>query len=66
MRENKQVLWASMVKDTMKRKQPSFSESRHGYRSFSELLEDAQSRGFLQLNTDPRSGTYVVVGFGKE
>src|SRR5690242_6312988 len=40
-RENKEVLWSSMVKDTMKRKKPSFNESYHGYRSFSELLEDA-------------------------
>jgi uncharacterized protein (TIGR00288 family) len=46
IRENKEVLWASMVKETMKRKKPSFNESYHGYRT--------------------RSGTYVVVGFGKE
>ena len=26
-RENKEVLWSSMVKDTMKRKKPSFNES---------------------------------------
>ena len=40
-RENKEVLWSSMVKDTMKRKKPSFNEAYHGYRTFSELLEDA-------------------------
>jgi len=34
-RENKEVLWASMGKDTMKRKKPSFNEAYHGYRSFS-------------------------------
>lgn len=66
IRENKEILWSSMVKDTMKRKRPSFSESSYGYRSFSELLEDAQKRGFIELRTDPRSGTYVVVGFVKE
>ncbi|MCL6613368.1 MAG: NYN domain-containing protein [Firmicutes bacterium] len=65
MRENKEVLWASMIKDTMKRKKPSFTESAHGYRTFSDLLKDAEKRGIVQLNTDPRSGTYVVVGFGK-
>ena len=43
-RENKEVLWSSMVKDTMKRKKPSFNESYHGYRTFSELLEDAAER----------------------
>src|SRR5205823_6346669 len=41
-RENKEVLWSSMVKDTMKRKKPSFNETYHGYRTFSELLIDAQ------------------------
>src|SRR5437764_13892951 len=42
-RENKEVLWSSMVKDTMKRKKPSFNEAYHGYRTFSELLEDARN-----------------------
>ncbi len=64
-RENKEVLHASMLKDTMKRKQPQFSESYHGYRSFGDLLEDAQERGLIRLSTDPRSGTYVVSGYGK-
>jgi len=54
---------ASMIKDTIRRKQPSFSESAYGYRSFSALLEAAQAAGFLQLSTDPRSGTYVVTEF---
>ena len=65
IREGKDVLHASMIKDTMKRKLPSFSESYHGYRSFGELLEDAEERGLLKLTTDPRSGTYAVAGFGK-
>jgi uncharacterized protein (TIGR00288 family) len=65
-RENKEVLWSSMIKDTMKRKKPSFNESYHGYRSFSELLEDAQKEGLLELDTDKRSRTYVVTRFGAE
>jgi hypothetical protein len=64
VRENKEILWSSMVKETMKRKKPSFNESYHGYRTFSDLLEDAEKRGILRLRTDARSGTYVVVGFG--
>jgi hypothetical protein len=55
-----------MIKDTMKRKKPSFNESYHGYRSFSELLEDAQKEGLLELETDKRSRTYVVTRFGAE
>jgi hypothetical protein len=48
-RENKDVLWSSMVKDTMKRKKPSFNETYHGYRTFSELLEDAQKEGLVEI-----------------
>jgi hypothetical protein len=66
VRENKEVLWSSMVKETMKRKKPSFNESYHGYRTFSDLLEDAEKEGVIQLRTDTRSGTYVIVGFGKD
>jgi uncharacterized protein (TIGR00288 family) len=65
-RENKEVLWSSMVKDTMKRKKPSFNETYHGYRTFSELLEDAQRAGLLELEIDKRSRTYVVTRFGAE
>lgn len=65
-RESKESLWSSMVKDTMKRKKPSFNESYHGYRTFSELLEDAQREGLLELETDKRSRTYVVTRFGSE
>jgi uncharacterized protein (TIGR00288 family) len=66
VRENKEVLWSSLVKETMKRKKPSFNESYHGYRAFSDLLEDAEKEGIIQLRTDSRSGTYVIVDFGKE
>ena len=55
-----------IVKETMKRKRPSFSESVNGYRSFSALLEDAQSRGYIQLRKDERSGSYIVVELGHQ
>jgi len=64
-RENKDVMYSSMVKDTMKRKQPQFSEASYGYRSFSELLQDAEKLGVVTLRTDQRSGTWVVVGFAE-
>ena len=64
MRENKEVLWSSMIKDTIRRKQPVFDETYFGYRAFSDLLEDAQKHGLITLRTDPRSGTYVVSGLG--
>lgn len=65
-RENKEVLWSSMVKDTMKRKRTSFNESYHGYRSFSELLEHAEDEGLIDLREDEKSGTYVVIGFADQ
>src|SRR5262249_10462459 len=65
-RENKEVIGSSMIKDTIKRKKPSFNESYHGYRSFSELLEDAQREGLRERGTDKRSRTYVVTRFGSE
>ena len=58
-RENKQLL-SSLLKDTMKRKQPQFSEEYHGYRSFSRLLEDAQRHHLISISKDARSGTYVI------
>ena len=62
-RENVASMHSSLLKDTMKRKQPQFSETSYGYRSFTALLEDAQNLGFIELKKDPRSGTYVVEGF---
>ncbi len=63
-RENVGLLWSSLVKDTMKRKRPSFTERAHGYRSFSDLLEDAQRHGVIQVRKDERSGSYIITGFG--
>ncbi len=65
IRENKPVIYASMVKDTMKRKDPSFDESYYGYRMFTELLEDGENQGLIMLYRDARSGTYVVSGLGE-
>lgn len=65
-RENVTILWSSIVKETMKRKRPSFSEGAHGYRNFSSLLEDAKARGYIQLRKDERSGSFIILGFGRE
>jgi len=59
-RENYDVIWGSMVKQTMQRKQPYFTESYYGYKSFSELLEDAQRRGLLSMKKDAKSGGYII------
>lgn len=59
-RGEEEKIWASMVKQTMKRRRPGFSETHYGYRSFSDLLEDAQSRGLITLTRDGKSGGYVI------
>jgi uncharacterized protein (TIGR00288 family) len=59
-RENYDVIWGSMVKQTMQRKQPYFNETYYGYKSFSELLEDAQRKGIISLKKDAKSGGYIV------
>lgn len=63
-RERDANLWASLVKQTLKRKRPNFSETFYGYRNFSELLEDAQKRGLLEIEKDEKSGGYIIVAFG--
>ena len=63
-REREGNLWGSMVKQTLKRKQPQFNESFHGYSSFNQMLEDAGNQGLLQLERDAKSGGYVILGFG--
>jgi uncharacterized protein (TIGR00288 family) len=64
-RENKE-LYGSLVKDTMKRKQPQFNEEYHGYASFQRLLEDAQAQKMITLRRDPRAGTYVIAEVHEE
>jgi hypothetical protein len=44
----------------MKRKKPSFDESYYGYRSFTHLLEEADNLALVDIEQNPRSGTYVV------
>jgi len=64
-RENKDVLWGSMIKQTMQRKRPSFNEGYYGYSAFSDLLEDAERKNIVKLKKDQRSGSYIVTGFAK-
>ena len=59
-------LYASMVKQVLKRKRPNFSEAYHGYRTFNQLIEDAGARGLLEIQKDERSGGYVILSFGPE
>ena len=53
-------IWGSMVKQALKRRQPGFNESYYGFRSFSELLEEAERRQLLALERDEKSGGSIL------
>jgi len=52
-------IWASALKQAIKRRKPGFNESYYGFRAFGNLLEEAQARGLLEVGRDEKSGTHV-------
>jgi uncharacterized protein (TIGR00288 family) len=54
------AIWGSMIKQAIKRRHPGFNERAYGYRSFNDLLAEAQKRGLLTLRADEKSGGYTV------
>jgi len=62
-RGEEEKVWGSMVKQTLKRRKPGFNESYHGFRTFGELLEEAQQRKLLSLELDDKSGGYIIRGY---
>jgi hypothetical protein len=65
-RGEEEKVWGSMVKQALKRRKPGFNESYHGFRTFSQLLEEAQARKLLTLEHDEKSGGYIVKSFSAE
>jgi len=59
-RDQDEKIWGSMVKQTLKRRNPGFNESYYGFRTFSELLEDAQAHKLVVLEPDQKSGGYII------
>jgi hypothetical protein len=59
-RGEEERIWGSMIKQALKRRQPGFNESYHGFDGFNELLEEAQARGLVKLEHDEKSGGYIV------
>ena len=53
-------VWGSMVKQTLKRRKPGFNETYHGFRTFGQLLEEAQARKLITLVPDEKSGGYII------
>ena len=57
-------IWASVLKEAIKRRNPGFNENYYGFRTFGNLLEEARARGLLDFGRDEKSGTYVSRGSG--
>ncbi len=55
-------IWGSMIKQALKRRKPGFSESYYGFKSFGELLEQAEAKGILELERDQKSGGFIIKG----
>lgn len=59
-------VWGSLVKQTIRRVHPGFNESYYGFRTFSDLLEEAQSRKLVELEADQKSGGYIIRRYSRE
>ena len=57
-------IWASVLKEAIKRRNPGFNENYYGFRTFGNLLEEALARGLLEFGRDEKSGTWVARGSG--
>ena len=53
-------IWGSLVKTTLQRRKPGFTESSYGYRSFKDLVEDAQKKNLLTVVRHEKSGQYTI------
>ena len=62
-RDESEKVWGSMVKQTLKRRRPGFSESYHGFKSFGQLLEQMADAGLVSLRHDEKSGGYIIESF---
>ncbi|MBL0354541.1 MAG: NYN domain-containing protein [Dechloromonas sp.] len=59
-RGDSERVWASVLKEVIKRRNPGFNETYFGFRSFGNLLEEAANRGLLGFGRDDKSGAYVT------
>ena len=65
-RDQDEKIWGSMVKQALKRQKPGFNETYHGFRTFSELLEEAEKRKLVELESDQKSGGYIIRRFARD
>ena len=60
-RSSDKGIWGSMIKQALKRRKPGFNETYYGFKTFSELLEEAEKAKLLKLQYDEKSGGYIVM-----
>lgn len=65
-RDKPQPVHASVLKEAMLRKEPAFSESDLGYRTFAKYLQAMQKKGEIRLERDRQAGGYRVDQAGSE
>lgn len=53
-------LWGSLVKQTLRRVYPDFNEAKYGFKSFGELLKEAEKLGYIELSYDNERGNYKI------
>jgi uncharacterized protein (TIGR00288 family) len=59
-RDADESLWGSAIKQAIKRQDPGFNERAFGFKTFKNLLEEAQKRGLVSLEANEKSGDYAV------
>jgi len=63
-RQNREIMWGSLVKQTMTRIQPTFDMEYFGFRNFSHLLKQAEKDDIVSIEKDEGSGSYIVLDVG--
>ena len=53
-------IWGSMIKQTLKRRKPGFSESYYGFKTFGQLLDEAATKGIFDLEVDEKSRGVII------
>ncbi|MCX8085477.1 MAG: NYN domain-containing protein [Rhodocyclaceae bacterium] len=54
-RSEDERVWASVLKEAIKRRHPGFNEAYHGFKTFGALLEEAARRGLLEFGREANS-----------
>ncbi|MBT3342159.1 MAG: NYN domain-containing protein [Gemmatimonadetes bacterium] len=60
LEEDYSPLWSSLVKQSLRRVDPGFSEKRYGFRNFNEMMAAAAAAGYIELEHDKSRGNDMV------